>query len=1475
MNMVRNGLMVILVLIAFVGAQTSDYVTVEVPVGVKSASNVINVKWVGDWRKSLLPPVLPPDSGRIYFSRNPGGSKISNYTDSVKVAYYDTVSKRLMDNIYYGGNPPKRGISFRAKDQKNMGIGVYYCIVAWKSVIDTFVSNEFQVIIESPDPVNWIGPSGTIQELTPTFSWNANPGVPYYHIILSDDVIKIDSSDGGNVDLKGLSIIWQAITSNTRMVYGAPDPSGTITADPPPLSPGQRYTWIVLNNYGNHAAYSSARIGSPGEFAMAGLPLKKPLGVYPKNVKLNSVSSKKVKFKWTNLDPKANTYQLYLYIGSTYEGLNAQLVVYQTEVMAQDNVDTMSVELEAASILTTNKYMWKTIAVDDKGAGTAGDTLSFEYVVPECSLEVYTKEQVRVGNEITTSDVGLVEIKIEVLDGSLEAPLLYYTDLNGKLARKRPTGSFRLTTKKDGYEIQTKTINIKEGELQRDTFYLVRPDATIYGKVNDASGKGINLATIFAVSDQGDTVKTNSDALGNFVLNCYPADWRVAAEKTGYKSVLPNKVTVLSGENYAYGIIKMEQNPNTLSGIVKNSSGTTLLGAKVRLYQEGALIEEIPSTPQSGTFAFSIPSGTYVITCEKTGFTSYSSQIDVMSSKSINISMQPGASLVTGYVWGKTWVDSSIVYAPITNASVKFVNVTGVDSFSVITDNTYGDYKISLPGGQQYIVYSFSKGFTSRTVPCTLATQLKTTQVFMDTMQALGMLHGEVRLSTDNSLRGNVTINLMKTSSGEMVATAKSSTKGYYEIKNIVDGKYEIIAGYEGLVLDSVIGSKTIEVANGKVDPFRADILMKPGDKLLKWNIYNNPLFEGSIKLQSPLVKTISTNDSLQNAGHGTYVLGCDAKLSTIVDLSYHRFKIDEIAIVFVDTIKMDISHVFKDTITPINGKISVTLRAENMIDSVYLYYKDPLWTTFSVEKNSVADSVFTFSITPPKDGRPIQYYFKAWRGTDVYGYDKELYTSFVSPDLGSLSKFEIIPSSQDTLTYPSGYTIEFSIKGYYSSAFIPGEIDRPENVIWGLPDAQGCVLSATTGKTVTIKTGNGKSQKPIILTVTIDTTKIRMVPGAKNIAIIPFNVSGSALKKIMVSRTDAGNPNPIKNSAADKAEFSAKGIDEKGTLLNITPVWSISPTFAGTINSAGVFKPSGDYVGNVRIYAQASGIAGEFVAEGSGVAGLNVHYLILNKSIPDTALSSEGCKVIFPPGVVKAGDVGILDFSARELKNKIRRSTGLFKTVDSIAYEIKEMENVTFDLSSDSIRIEMDVPTVYRSGNREMFIGRWSEDSLCWFMLKNSLISADKSKISAPLTHFSSYSLLVKSGNTMQLEISPNPFSPYVRPKHPQLPYYGTCISFQAESQDRNLYKVNIKIYNVTGDLVWSMTIPNANTNPYQVWWDGKTSSKDIFIEEPLNVITVNGNNMCRNGRYFVVLSMVDAIGKERRMMKQLVLMK
>ena len=81
-----------------------------------------------------------------------------------------------------------------------MGYGLFYYVVAFKTKVlgkdTTFVSNELQMIVESPTPVTLIGPTDTITELTPTFKWQANPGVPYYHVILSDEALNIDTVNG-------------------------------------------------------------------------------------------------------------------------------------------------------------------------------------------------------------------------------------------------------------------------------------------------------------------------------------------------------------------------------------------------------------------------------------------------------------------------------------------------------------------------------------------------------------------------------------------------------------------------------------------------------------------------------------------------------------------------------------------------------------------------------------------------------------------------------------------------------------------------------------------------------------------------------------------------------------------------------------------------------------------------------------------------------------------------------------------------------------------------------------------------------------------------------------------------------------------------------------------------------------------------------------------------------------------------------
>jgi len=1457
-------------------AQNTDYLLINAPIGAQAAENVLSVKWVGSARPLSM---YTPDSGTIYFDKSPGGRVVKNYRYKVTKPWRDSTSNTVINNIWHAPtaeNPlPNREIAFRAADQLNMGSGVYYAIIAFVGVKDTFVSNEFQIIIESPKSVKITGPVGSVASLTPTFSWQANTGVPYYHVILSDDVIKVNT-DNGTIDLSGVSIVWQAITPSTQIIYGAPDPSGTITADPPPLSPGKEYTWVVLNNYGNHPAFSSQRFDIPGNFKVEGLPLKKPVPVSPKNVKLNYEQNKTVKFKWTNLDPLANTYKIYVYVGQEYEGIKAQLIVWQTEVMADNSAETLSVDVNAASVFTTNRYYWRAIAVDTKGAGTVGDTVGFSYEVPTGALNVLTQENISGDGGTVNSVVGLVQIKVEVLDGSMEAPLLFYTDLDGYLLRERPAGTYRITAIKDEFESQTQTIVVSKNDTTIVTFNLERPEATIYGKVVGESQKGINLTTVSAVSDRGDTVKALTDALGNFSLKCYSADWNVWAEKNGYKSVLPVKKTVSAGQHLDFGSIVLKQNPFTLSGTVKNPSGTAILGVNVQLLQNNVKINEMPSTSEQGTFSFSVPTGTYTLVASKAGFTTYNGTVDITGSKNITVTLSPGATLVTGYVYGKAWVNDRDVIAPITGATLKFIKSGSSDSIIVKTDATYGDYKISLPGNQKYLVYTSANGYASKAAPCTLVTVSKTTQILLDTLRGLGMISGTVKSSNSNTVMSNVNVNIIRVSNGQIAATGKSNQQGYFEVRNIADGSYRITAGQEGYVFDnSKSDSVSLNVYDGKVSRTTFTLYLKPGEKTVKW-VFKPDTFNGSIKIQSPFIKTLSVGQSLNNAGPGEYVITFDAKDKSVIDLAYHGFNVAEGETVHADTVSMTVFNTSDSVLNPVNGKVKLTLESKEELDSAVVYYKDVQGGAFALSKMSIPGTEYTFSVTPPKDGSTMLYYFKAWKGEDIYGYDKELYQAYISPDTSRLTRFEVVPYSSDTLLFPSGYQAKFEFKGYYSSFFIQDTTIDEQGINWSLKNPQGCTLDKTWGRTVTVKTGSQKAfEKPVILVAKVDTTKIK-IAGSKNITEAIFRVSGKKLSKVSVIRIDATSPEPISTSGTEKAEFSVIGSDESGASLDVTPTWSISPATAGKISANGTFIPSRNFAGIVRVFADVNNIRSEYMQPGQKTSGLVVHFMMTRKSIPDTASNGRGCAIIFSPQTVDSGDIGLIEIGTKKLANKIERGSSGIKTIDSTAFNITELQGIGLN---KSVRLELTIPKelqeMAKNGSRKFYIATWLEDSLKWQKIE-SKVSDDGTMIWAVLKHFSAYTIVMEGKAGGYLEVTPNPFSPYVWPRSvsPEEKRFGTAITFQIESQNPPLQDVHLRIYTITGEIVWAMHIQSANQFPYQVWWDGKTVEKEI-LNQSGNIISVAGDKMCRNGRYFVVLTAKDSGNKEQRFMKHVVLMK
>jgi hypothetical protein len=1502
--------------------QTTAYVLTDFPLAAISVDSQVWVKWTGMAR----PGFTAPDSGVLYFDKSPGGGVISNYNYKVTKFCVDTLldgTIQIESNRFLGGYPPKRGIRFRPEDQTGMGPGVYYYVVGFKTSIlghDTILaSNEMEMIVESSLPVNTISPIGSITSLTPTFTWSPNPGVPYYHVILSDQALSVDSS-GGGLNISGLSIIWQAITPRTQIVYGAPDPSGTITASPPPLSPGQTYSWVVLNNYGNQIAYSSTKYGLPKSFTIQGVSLAKPRLISPglgSDTLRTYQNDSIVTFNWTNLDPTANTYQVYVYMTYAMTGaqnVNAQLVVWQTQVTAGSfagkngiisATDTGRVSINAHSVLTNNHYAWKVFAIDSKGASTSSDLANFTYSAPAMgTLQLFTREKIvtsgATGADTVISPVAAVGMNVEVLKGPVEAPVLFYTDLNGNLSRDRPAGTYRITANKTGYQSLVQTLTVDSAATLTDTFYLQRPSATVYGLIADGTGTGIGAATVTAVSDRGDTVRTGSDALGNFVLSCYAAGWSISASKASYVSSLSKSVTLTYGQNLNFGTITLQANPFTVSGIVKNSLGSPIIGADVKISNNGQTVGEVPSTPQNGSFSFSVSPGTYAVVATRVGFATYNKIINVSGSMQLAVVMPAGAALLTGNLYGGSWIGATRVYAPITSASVKFTDTATTDTFSATTGATYGDFSISVTGGHLYKMISSASGFVAHARFLADTTRGGATMAAADTLSAFGMLSGNVKTSSGKAPVASATVNLLDKSTNQVVASASSQANGYFEMHNLADGGYIVRAGANGYVTDSVVSNDTLFVnagratIEGQTDAANLVVYMSPGTKSCAWVVNNGADKTATISVLSPLAKTLSVRDTLYGVGAGSYIVAVEPAADSVIDLSYHTMVIAAAeTTLHVDSVTLPAHNATAETLTIAGDSVSLVLTSGLTMDSASVYFKDVAASSFSSVTSRQSLKTYAFRVHPQKDGSVLVYYFRAFMGGNQYGNALKKFSAFVAPDASRLTKVQMSPSAGDTILLPSSVQVTFTIKGYYGSQFIPIPSIDSTAVAWQLSGTQnGTSLVKNHGLSALLQTGASATTGALQLTAVIDTQKVKLNPqfvASPRISCF-VRVSGTKISTVVVSRTDALNPFPITTSSLSSAEFVAQGRDTGKNVFVITPTWTVIPASAGAITADGVFRPSKKFAGNVRVVAQSGSFSGEFNPATTDAAqyGLVVEHITAKGAGADTFTNFAGCTVVVPDSVMPVSGSALFEVVSPSVSNAVARMTGVNAVAGSM-YDITELNGVTFRQPTlDSLRISLDVPQGLASA-QAINVGFWNPDSLAWSVLADSKMSIDKKTVSAAIAHFSRYAVLAQSGGLQStLSVVPNPFSPLRSPSDfskfatrfgPGAPK-GTCISFTPDVPDQRLRQFRVKIYSILGDLVCSVVNQNApKMVTYNLWWDGRSNSGDMQWEtlsgDNTKTFPVQNRLMCKNGRYFVVLTVTDFSGKEKSYMQQVVLVK
>ena len=524
-----------------------------------------------------------------------------------------TWEENIQATLYYGPAPGVHSSHLDINGRKSLRFspqdvglqpGVYFCVIS----NGLLQSSEFQLIIENQNAPAMRAPANNsrVETVLPEFRWDPVPGVPYYHIVVSDQEAHIiEDPATGDLRLVGANIVWQAITPNTSIRYGDPDPSQQFSRFnqlSPPLVSGKTYNWAVLNNYGNHPALSSiVQAGLFGFTTQFSTSLQKPtLGSPAADAHL---TDRNVTFTWQTV-PNAHHYALYLFEFLEEETSESSYPVYRAVTTGT------SVELDARSLLKAGQYVWEVLAFDDAGYATASENRTFWYDVAVSAVTLNTR---------MTNGATLPRVKLDLVaqNGSQEVTSLLTTD-SGVLTVPVQAGNYTVYASKEGFADTLTTFRIDPEDSISVTVFLRRLPATLNGRVVNASGQALDGASVEAVSSDGERHFQTTSVDGRFSLHLPRETWQVWATRSGYapsESVVVN----LSGDQQSLPEpLVLPSLEVAVTGHVNTDQGQSVAGATVTAQSDEFRVQA--RTDASAAFTLHLSPGTWVLRAEMSGY---------------------------------------------------------------------------------------------------------------------------------------------------------------------------------------------------------------------------------------------------------------------------------------------------------------------------------------------------------------------------------------------------------------------------------------------------------------------------------------------------------------------------------------------------------------------------------------------------------------------------------------------------------------------------------------------------------------------------------------------------------------------------------------------------------------------------------------------------------------------------------------
>lgn len=241
--------------------------------------------------------------------------------------------------------------------------------------------------------------------------------------------------------------------------------------------------------------------------------------------------------------------------------------------------------------------------------------------------------------------------------------------------------------------------------------------SSISGTVVDENTNTIEDAIVSITSlgdDFEDQITTNGN--GQFVASLAEGTYEISVSKSGYINSSTETITVGLNEQVSISDSFIIVNDEaSISGNIFNDDGDPIQRAKVLISNEDVSYEV--NTNGSGAYQYTVSSGTWTISVEKTGFVKPSDETVVLSTGDVlqnqNFVLTGNANQITGFVRERVINEDGSEGT----ASFEGIEVRAVPSVGEVISTTSGrggQYTLSLKSGS-YTVEATEENYTSST----------------------------------------------------------------------------------------------------------------------------------------------------------------------------------------------------------------------------------------------------------------------------------------------------------------------------------------------------------------------------------------------------------------------------------------------------------------------------------------------------------------------------------------------------------------------------------------------------------------------------------------------------------------------------------------------------------------------------------------------------------------------------------------